>query len=108
LFAIAMTNGSKLGGFGLAPDHGDVLKATTGPVTLTDHVRSYEIVSGTGWNQLVAIDLGSGEARWKQELGGVPIESGRVEREYVWITQGGQTRKFRGIDGVETASASSH
>ena len=80
---------------------------TTGPVTLTDHVRSYEIVSGVGWSQLVAIDLATGEPRWKQDLDGGLIEAGGVEGEFVWIRQAGRTRRFRTVDGSETASASS-
>jgi hypothetical protein len=107
VFAIARTNGSKLGGFKLAPGKGAVTKQTTGPVTLTDHVRSYEVVSGVGWNQLVAIDLGTGLPRWKQDLDGTLIEAGGVDGEFVWIRQAGRTRRFRAVDGSETASASS-
>lgn len=107
VFAIAKANGSKLGGFKLAPGKGAVTKQTTGPVTLTDHVRSYEIVSGAGWNQLVAIDLGTGEPRWKQDIDGAVIEAGGVDGEFVWIRQAGRTRRFRSADGHETASASS-
>ena len=106
IFAIAMSNGSKLGGFRLAPGKGSVTKPTAGPVTLTDHVRSYEIVSGPGWNQLVAIDLGTGEARWKHDLDPAPVEAGGVEGGVVWIRQAGRVRKFRAVDGGETASAS--
>jgi len=106
IFAIAIANGSKLGGFKLAPGKGAVAKQTTGPITLTDHVRSYEIVAGVGWGQLVAIDLGTGEARWKQDLDGSVIEAGGVEGGYVWIRQGGRLRKFRAVDGSETVSGS--
>ena len=81
VFAIARTNGSKLGGFKLAPGKGNVTKQTVGPVTLTDHVRSYEVVSGVGWSQLVAIDLGTGEPRWKQDYDGGLIEAGGVDGE---------------------------
>lgn len=106
IFAIAATNGSKLGGFKLSPGKGPVTKQTSGPVTLTDHVRSYEIVSGAGWNQLVAIDLGTGEASWKQDLDAAVIEAGGIDGEFVWIRQAGRTRRFRRVDGSETASAS--
>jgi hypothetical protein len=101
VFAIAMTNGSKLGGFKLAPGKGAVVKATQGPVTLTDHVRSYEIVSGEGWHQLVAVDLATGEARWVQDLGPALIEAGGVEDGLVWLRQGGQRREFGKLDGKE-------
>lgn len=101
IFALALSNGSKLGGFKLAPTHGDVIKQTSGPVTLTDHVRSYEVVSGPGWNQLVAIDLGTGQPLWKQDLDAAVIEAGDLEDNLVWIRQGGRTRRFRVTDGVE-------
>lgn len=101
VFAIAMQNGSKLGGFKLAPGKGTVVKATNGPVTLTDHVRSYEIVSGNGWNQLVAIDLGTGEARWKHDLDAAPVEAGAVENGVVWLRQAGRVRRFSADDGTE-------
>ena len=100
VFAISMTNGSKLGGFGLAPDHGPVIKQTRGPVTLTDHVNDYEIVSGPGWSQLVAADLSSGEPRWKQELGESAITEGGVAQGVVWIRQDGTMRRFRASDGL--------
>lgn len=105
IFALAMANGNKLGGMKLAPGKGRVVKQTTGPVTLTDHVRSYEIVAGAGWHQLVAFELGTGEPRWKQDLGGAPIEAGGLDGDVVWIRQAGQTRRFRAVDGAEVASA---
>jgi outer membrane protein assembly factor BamB len=100
IFAIAMQSGSKLGGLKLAPDHGSVVKQTSGPVTLTDHVRSYEIVAGSGWHMLAVIDLASGEPRWKQELGASVIEAGGVQGDIVWIRQDGQTKRFRAVDGT--------
>ncbi len=107
VFAIAMRDGSKLGTLGLAPNHGEVTVQTTGPVTLTDHERSYEVVSGPGWSQLVAIDLSTGEAQWRQELGPVPIDDGGVAGGRVWIRQGNVKRAFRATDGGESGSPSS-
>ncbi|MBA3393918.1 MAG: hypothetical protein H0T89_14825 [Deltaproteobacteria bacterium] len=107
VFAIAMRDGSKLGTLGLAPNHGEVTVATTGPVTLTDHQRSYEVVSGPGWSQLVAIDLSTGEAKWRQELGAAQIDAGGVADGMVWLRQRGLKRAFRGVDGVESGSPSS-
>ncbi|MDQ3364137.1 MAG: hypothetical protein M3680_01735 [Myxococcota bacterium] len=107
IFAVAMRDASKLGKLGLAPGKGRAIKATTGPVTLTDHVRSYEIVSGEGWNHLVAIDLSTGEAKWKQELAPGPVEAGGVDGETVWIRQGGARTAFRVTDGQQIAPASS-
>ena len=100
VFALAMRDGTKLGGFGLAPDHGAVTKQASGPVTLTDHVRAYEIVTGVGWSQLVAWDLKSGEPRWKQDLDGALIEAGGIDGETVWLRQNGQIRRFRASDGT--------
>lgn len=107
IFAVALSNGSKLGGFKLAPGKGKVTKQTTGPVTLTDHVRSYEIVAGVGWAEIVAIDLATGQALWRHELEGAAVEAGGIDHEFVWIRQAGRTRRFRAVDGNETASASS-
>jgi outer membrane protein assembly factor BamB len=106
VFAVAMADGSKLGGLKLAPDHGEVRRATHGPVTLTDHRRSYEIVSGASWTQLVAFDLSTGEAHWKQELGDAPVDAGGIDvaAGVVWVRQAGRMRRFRTHDGVELDS----
>ncbi len=122
VFAVAMRDGSKLGGFTLAPGQGPAVIATRGPVTLTDHVRSYEIVSGDGWHQLVAFDLSTGEGLWKQDLGAAPIDDGGIATaggagdaggppitagvapsadDVVWLLQGGRRRTFRVTDGAE-------
>src|SRR5258706_15143342 len=55
LFALAMHDASKLGGMRLAPQHGAVVDDPASPVTITDHIRSYEVVSGPDWHQLIAI-----------------------------------------------------
>ncbi|MEO8706137.1 MAG: hypothetical protein ABI867_39270 [Kofleriaceae bacterium] len=104
IFAIAMANAAKLGGFKLAPGKGPVVKQTTGPVTVTDHERSYELVGGAGWNQLVAIDLTSGEALWKQDLAGEPIEAAGVTDGAVWVTQRGRKRSFDVATGNERST----
>lgn len=102
IFALARSTGSKLGGFKLAPtQRGPVVKQDRGPVTLTDHVRAYEIVAGADWHELVAIDLATGEARWKQDLGPVLIEAGGVDDGRVWVVQQGQRREFAGETGKE-------
>jgi len=101
VFALAMHNASKLGGFKLAPGMGPAVIATRGPVTLTDHVRSYEIVAGEGWHQIVAFDLTSGEGIWKQDLGAAPIDDGGVDRDTIWLLQDGRRRVLRAADGVE-------
>jgi hypothetical protein len=104
LFALAMHDASKLGGMRLAPDHGPIA-AADGPVTLTDHVRSYEVVSGPDWHQLVAIDLASGRALWARELGPAPIRAGGMAGdgadERVWIDQGAGSHAFMALTGKD-------
>ncbi|HSK04748.1 MAG TPA: hypothetical protein VK932_26035 [Kofleriaceae bacterium] len=108
VFALAMRDAAKLGGFKLAPGKGPAVIATRGPVTLTDHVRSYEIVGGEGWHELVAFDLSTGEAAWKKDLGSIPIDDGGVVESAngaaVWLLQGGRRRMLRGADGAELAA----
>jgi hypothetical protein len=114
VFALSMSTAAKLGGFKLAPGQGPAKIATRGPVTLTDHVRSYEIVGGDGWHQLVAFDLSTGEGLWKQDLGPAPIDDGGLEgggdpgaQGVVWLLQAGRRRMFRMADGSEIVSSPS-
>lgn len=99
LFALAMGDAHKLGGMRLAPAHGPIAADPSGPVTLTDHVRSYEVVSGSDWHQLVAIDLASGHALWAQELGPAPVRAGGVTDGQVWIDQGAGPHAFAALTG---------
>ena len=101
IFALAMTNASKLGGFKLAPGKSTAIKQTTGPVTLTDHERAYEVVAGDGWHELVAIDLATGEALWRQDLGPRRIDAAKIEDGTIWIEQAGQRRGFGVLTGAE-------
>jgi hypothetical protein len=105
LFAMAMHDASKLGGMRLAPDHGPIADRPDGPVTLTDHVRSYEIVSGPDWHQLVAIDLASGHALWAHELGPAPVRAGGVGGGSVWLDQGDGPHSFDAISGSQRPAA---
>lgn len=100
VFALAMTNAHKLGGFKLAPGRGHAIKTTRGPVTLTDHDRAYELVGGAGWSELVAIDLATGEGLWRQDLGPDPIDAARLEDRSIVVQQAGNTRIFRTDDGA--------
>jgi len=100
LFALAMRDATKLGGMQLAPDHGPVIDEP-GPVTLTDHARSYEVVAGTGWHQLVAIDLSTGRALWARELGPARIVAGGVTDGWVWIDQGAGPHSFAALSGKD-------
>jgi hypothetical protein len=108
IFGLAMRDASKLGGMRLAPDRGPIVDPgveTSGPVTLTDHVRSYEVVAGAGWNQLVAIDLGSGHALWVRELGPIQVKAGGVGAGGVWIDQGAGPHWFVASTGNDRGPA---
>jgi len=105
VFALAAHTAAKLGGFKLAPGKGPVIKQTSGPVTITDHVRGYELVEGIGWHQVVAINLATGEGVWKQDLAGDPIEAAGIDQELVWIQQRGIRRLFRTRDGGEESTS---
>lgn len=99
LFALTMRDASKLGGMQLAPDHGPIATDAPGPVTLTDHVRSYEVVSGPDWHQVVAVDLGRGRALWSAELGPAPVRAGGLDEGKLWIDQGNGRRYFDVLTG---------
>jgi hypothetical protein len=103
LFALSMHDASKLGGMRLAPDHGPVTEHADGPVTLTDHLRSYEVVSGPDWHQLVAIDLASGHALWARELGPAPVRTGGVADGEVWLDQGAGPHAYAALTGKDGA-----
>jgi hypothetical protein len=103
LFALAMADAHKLGGMVLAPNHGPIAEPTAGPVTLTDHVRTYEVVSGPDWHQLVAIDLASGRALWARELGPAPVIAGGVSNGRVWVDQGAGPHGFAALTGEDQA-----
>jgi len=100
LFALTLHDAAKLGGVRLAPQHGPIVDDPASPITLTDHVRSYEVVSGPDWHQLVAIDLASGRALWSRELGAAPVRAGGVHQDRVWLDQGAGRQYFRAITGV--------
>lgn len=101
VFAISMHDSAKLGGFRLAPEHEPIHTQPTGPITLTDHVRSYEIAGGADWHQMVAIDLQSGKALWKVDLGKPAIQSGAVTGPTILLVQGNQAREFNVFTGAE-------
>jgi len=104
LFQLSRRDASKLGGIHLATDHGPINLDAPGPITLTDHQRSYEIIAGDGWNQLAGVDLKIGKLLWKQELGPAPVTAGAVEGGLLRLEQGGTKRYFRVLDGTEDRS----
>nr|HEX4315717.1 hypothetical protein [Kofleriaceae bacterium] len=71
LWVLGLKDAMKVASLRLAPEHEPIPPQTDMPLTLTDHVRSYEIIQGehNKWNQMVGIDLATGQALWKIELG---------------------------------------
>lgn len=104
IFAVARANGSKLGSTHLAQEHGPIVREGTGPITLSDGVRSYEIVSGSDWNQLIAMDLKLGTRLWKQELGPGAVTGGSVEGGLVKVEHAKISRWFNVFTGQEDKS----
>jgi hypothetical protein len=102
VFAFAMSNAHKLGAYRLAADREPIKTHAQGPITLTDHMRAYELVGGDGWQQLVAVDILRGGGVWKVDLGKDPITAGGIDGQRVWIEQGGQRRWFDAVSGRET------
>lgn len=99
IFALARLDAQKLGGMGLGHGHGPIDPDARGPVTLTDHERSYEVVSGPDWHQLVAFDLRSGKPLWSVELGPAPVTDGGIDEHRVWVSQGQNRHSFEGLSG---------
>jgi hypothetical protein len=101
VFAFSRSTASKLGALRLAQNHEPIRIHSEGPITLTDHVRSYELVGGADWHELIAIDLKTGEGVWRAELGQSPITAGGVETDKIWIEQAGKRRWFEAKTGRE-------
>jgi hypothetical protein len=101
VFAFSRTNASRLGALRLAQNHEPIRIHAEGPITFTDHVRSYELVGGSNWHELIAIDLKTGEGVWRAALGNAPITAGAVEGAKVWIEQAGKRRWFDTTTGRE-------
>jgi hypothetical protein len=87
VFAFARENAHKLGSLRLAPEHEPIETHEKGPLTLSDHVHSYELVRGPEWQQLIAIDLARGGGDWKVDLDPAPITAGGVSGGTVWLQQ---------------------
>lgn len=102
VFALAMRDGKKLGGFRLAPEHEPIATQPIGPITLTDHERSYELVGGADWHEIVGIDLATGQALWKTALGRAPISDGGIDGDHIWLIQDGRNRTFDAATGAES------
>lgn len=101
VWAFAMRDAQKIGGYKLAPEHEPITTQKEGPITLTDQVRAYEIAGGSDWHQVAAIDLASGKGVWKRDLGPQPITDGGVDGSGVWLVQGGKRRLFDAATGFD-------
>jgi hypothetical protein len=101
VFAFSRATSSKIGMLRLAQTREPIRIHPEGPITMTDHVRSFELVGGADWHALIAIDLASGEGAWKAELGKPPISAAGVERGTVWVEQAGKRRVFDAATGRE-------
>jgi hypothetical protein len=105
VFAFSRANAAKIGALRLAQDREPLRIHPSGPITLTDHRHSFEIVAAAGGGMLIAIDLESGEGAWKAELGKAPIGAAGVEgagaSTTVWIEQAGARRVFDAATGRE-------
>jgi outer membrane protein assembly factor BamB len=92
VFAFAMRDAQKIGGYKLAPEHAPITTQARGPITLTDHIRAYELVGGRDWHQILAVDLATGKGVWKRDLGPAEITDGGVDAGSVWLVQDGKRR----------------
>lgn len=101
VFAFERGKAAKIGGLRLAVEHEPITTQPTGPITLTDHVRSYELVGGAGWNQIIAIDLHTGKGVWKDDLGPEPITAGGIDEHGIWLQQGQNRRVLDPATGSE-------
>ena len=102
VFAFTISTSAKVGALRLAPEHEPITTQATGPITLTDHVRSYEIAGGPGWNQIVAIGLDTGKGVWKVDLGPEPVTAGGIDGSTLWLEQGGKRRRLETATGQST------
>jgi hypothetical protein len=96
VFALAARDAAKLGGFRLAPEHEPIRVEANVPITVTDHVRAYELVGGDGWHEVIAVDLKSGRALWKTELGPEPVRIANLIGGVLVIYQ--STRRVIDVD----------
>ena len=101
VFAFAMRDAQKIGGYKIAPEHEPITTQPRGPITLTDHIRSYELVGGAGWHQIASVDLATGKGVWKRELGAGEITDGGVDGPSVWLVQDGKRRVLDAATGAD-------
>jgi hypothetical protein len=88
VWALGMADSVKVASLRLATEHEPIAPQRGEPLTLTDHERSYEIVAGVGWHQVVAIDLATGQGVWKRELGAERIEAAKLDGGVLELSAG--------------------
>ncbi|HEY4238389.1 MAG TPA: hypothetical protein VGM88_01165 [Kofleriaceae bacterium] len=89
LFVLSRKTAAKVGGFQLGQRHkGETIPDAPGPLTITDHIRSYEFLSGKDWHELVVVDLHTGMGVWNRELGSLPVVSARIKGPDICFDQG--------------------
>ena len=92
VFAFAMRDAEKIGGYRVAIEHEPITTQPQGPITLTDHIRAYEFAGGADWHQVAAVDLATGKGVWKRDLGPAAITDGGVDANAVWYVQDGKRK----------------
>lgn len=101
VFAFAMRDAQKIGGYKIAPEHDPITTQPRGPITLTDHIRAYELVGGPDWHQMASVDLATGKGVWKRDLGAAEITDGGVDGPSVWLVQDGKRRLLDAATGAD-------
>ena len=105
IFAVARRDASKLGGIHLASGKGPIDLDAKGPFTVHDQARSYEIVTGKDWVQLIGVDLTIGKILWSSDLLDQPVTAAGLDTDgHVWIEQGGEKRYYDVFTGKENRS----
>ncbi len=100
VWALGMVDSVKIASLRLAPEHEPIPAQHDEPLTLTDHDRSYEIVAGSGWHQVIALDLATGKGVWKQEVGAERIAAARLEDGEIVLERGSRATRLRLADGT--------
>jgi len=91
VFGFFSQQGDKIGAFRLAPEH-EPITTQPGPITMTDHLRSYEFVGGADWHQVIAVDLNTGKGVWKTDLGPEPVTGASLAAGRLRVQQAGHER----------------
>jgi hypothetical protein len=103
VWALGLPDGTKGGSLFLAPEREPIERqldgSDTAPLTLHDDHRSYELVGGAGWHQVIAIDLATGKALWKHELTGARVDGFTLTGDTLEIAQGASHVRLHAVDG---------